>query len=78
MLRHTVEELARLRENEDRLVARDISRVLLHDPMFTLRVLRFLPTQRKPGRATEIPTVEHALMMLGVSPSALIVVGMNP
>jgi HD-like signal output (HDOD) protein len=68
VLHHTVEELARLRENEDRLVARDISRVLLHDPMFTLRVLRFLPTQRKPGRATEITTVEHALMMLGVSP----------
>lgn len=68
VLRRTVEELARLRANEDRLVARDISRVLLHDPMFTLRVLRFLPTQGKPGRPTEITTVEHALMMLGVSP----------
>jgi HD-like signal output (HDOD) protein len=68
VLRRTVEELSRLRENEDRLVARDISRVLLHDPMFTLRVLRFLPTQRKPGQPTEITTVEHALMMLGVSP----------
>jgi HD-like signal output (HDOD) protein len=68
VLRRTVEELARLRENEDRLVARDISRVLLHDPMFTLRVLRFLPTQRKSGRSAEITTVEHALMMLGVSP----------
>jgi HD-like signal output (HDOD) protein len=68
VLRRTVEELARLRENEDRVVARDISRVLLHDPMFTLRVLRFLPTQRKPGQPTEITTVEHALMMLGVSP----------
>jgi HD-like signal output (HDOD) protein len=68
VLRRTVEELARLRENEDRLVARDISRVLLHDPMFTLRVLRFLATQRKSGRSAEITTVEHALMMLGVSP----------
>jgi HD-like signal output (HDOD) protein len=68
VLRRTVEELARLRENEDRLVARDISRVLLHDPMFTLRVLRFLAAQSKPGRPTEITTVEHALMMLGVSP----------
>lgn len=68
VLRRTVDELSRLREHEDRLVARDISRVLLHDPMFTLRLLRFLPTQRKPGRPTEITTVEHALMMLGVSP----------
>ena len=68
VLRRTVEELSRLRESEDSLVARDISRVLLHDPMFTLRVLRFLPTQRKPGLPTEITTVEHALMMLGISP----------
>lgn len=68
VLRRTVEALAQLREREETLVARDISRVLLHDPMFTLRVLRFLPTQRKPGRPTEITTVEHALMMLGVSP----------
>jgi HD-like signal output (HDOD) protein len=68
VLRRTVEELARLRQNEDGLVARDISRVLLHDPMFTLRVLRFLQTRRKSGQPTEITTVEHALMMLGVSP----------
>jgi HD-like signal output (HDOD) protein len=68
VLRRSVEELARLRENEDKLVARDISRVLLHDPMFTLRVLRFLQTRRKSGQPTEITTVEHALMMLGVSP----------
>lgn len=68
VLRRTVDELSRLRKNEDRLVAHDISQVLLHDPMFTLRVLRFLPSQRKPERPTEITTVEHALMMLGVSP----------
>jgi HD-like signal output (HDOD) protein len=68
VLRRTVDALAHLREREENLVARDISRVLLHDPMFTLRVLRFLPTQREPERPTEITTVEHALMMLGVSP----------
>lgn len=41
VLRRTVDELARLREREDYLVGRDISWVLLHDPMFTLRVLRY-------------------------------------
>jgi len=68
VLRRTVTELARLRENENALVARDISRVLLHDPMFTLRVLCFLQQRRKPRQPTEVTTVEHALMMLGVSP----------
>lgn len=68
VLQRTVDELARLRENEERVVARDIARVLLHDPMFTLRVLRYLEAHRRATQITDITTVEHALMMLGVGP----------
>jgi HD-like signal output (HDOD) protein len=68
VLRHTVDELARLREHEERVIARDIARVLLHDPMFTLRVLRYLQAHRSAAQTTDITTVEHALMMLGISP----------
>lgn len=68
VLRRTVEELARLREHEERVVARDIARVLLHDPMFTLRVLRYLQAHRRAAQITDITTVEHALMMLGITP----------
>ncbi|MBI5909857.1 MAG: HDOD domain-containing protein [Betaproteobacteria bacterium] len=68
VLRRTVEELARLREHEERVVARDIARVLLHDPMFTLRVLRYLQAHRRAAQISDITTVEHALMMLGITP----------
>lgn len=68
VLRRTVEELARLREHEERVIARDIARVLLHDPMFTLRVLRYLQAHRRAAQTTDITTVEHALMMLGITP----------
>lgn len=68
VLRRTVEELAHLREHEERVVARDIARVLLHDPMFTLRVLRYLQEHRRATQITDITTVEHALMMLGITP----------
>lgn len=67
-LQRTVAELARLRENEERVIARDIARVLLHDPMFTLQVLRYLQTHRRAAQITDITTVEHALMMLGITP----------
>ncbi|MGP1675576.1 MAG: HDOD domain-containing protein [Burkholderiales bacterium] len=67
VLSRTVEELAQLREHEEHVVARDIAQVLLHDPMFTLRVLRYLQAHRGAAQKTEITTVEHALMMLGVS-----------
>ena len=68
VLRHTIEELARLREHEETVIARDIARVLLHDPMFTLRVLRYLQEHRRAAQITDITTVEHALMMLGITP----------
>lgn len=68
VLRRTVEELARLREHEERVIARDIARVLLHDPMFTLRVLRYLQLHRRASQITDITTAEHALMMLGIAP----------
>ncbi len=68
VLGRTVEELARLREHEERVLARDIARVLLHDPMFTLRVLRYLQAHRRAAQITDITTVEHALMMLGITP----------
>ncbi len=68
VMQRTIDQLARLRQDESRIVARDISRVVLHDPMFTLRVLRFLQQRRRVRQTTEVTTVEHALMMLGVSP----------
>jgi len=68
VLRRTIEELARLREHEERVIARDIARVLLHDPMFSLRVLRYLQVHRSTAQTTDITTVEHALMMLGIAP----------
>jgi len=68
VLRRTIVELARLREREEQVIARDIARVLLHDPLFTLQVLRYLQQHRRATQTSDITTVEHALMMLGVTP----------
>lgn len=67
VLQRTVEELSRLREREERVVARDIAHVLLHDPLFTLQVLRYLQAHRRAAQTSDITTLEHALMMLGIS-----------
>ncbi len=68
VLQRTVEELARLREDEDRVGVRNIAQVLLHDPLFTLRVLRYLQAHRRTVQTAEITTLEHAVMMLGITP----------
>lgn len=68
VLRSSIDELARLEQNEDNITARDISGVILRDPMLTLRVLRYLPEYRRNRPGTEITTVGHAVMMLGITP----------
>lgn len=68
VLRRTVDELARLREKEDDLNGRDLSEIILHDPLMTIKVLRYLQTHRSRGQTTEITTIHHAIMMVGTTP----------
>lgn len=68
VLRHTVQQLAELRENANKSSARVISSVILHDPMMTLRVLAYIETKRSKSRVTDITTIERALMMIGMEP----------
>ncbi len=64
VLRRTAKEIERLRKIEDRITAKDISVIVLHDPMMTIKVLRFIESRRKAG-SSEITTISHALMMMG-------------
>ena len=68
VLARTLAELAILHQKKDGITARDVARVLLHDPMFSLRLLRQVQALRGPGQNADISTVEHALMMLGIEP----------
>lgn len=68
VMRDSVDALRRLREREDNVAARDISGVILRDPLFTLNVLRHLQEQRRGSQTMEITTISHAVMMLGVTP----------
>ena len=68
VLPQSVERLAQLRAKAEYIRPRDISQAVLHDPMLTLSVLRFLRLQRTDRMLTDITTVEHAVMMMGVDP----------
>lgn len=65
VLRRTMIELNQLRKKEEDITARDISRVILHDPLMTLKLLRFSQSRRKDVESTEITTIEHVIMMHG-------------
>ena len=64
VLKKTADEIGRLRGMEDRITGKDISAVILRDPLMTIKVLRFIESRRKTEGA-EITTISHALMMMG-------------
>jgi HD-like signal output (HDOD) protein len=67
VLASTVQEMARLRKDEDSVTARDLANVLLRDPLMTLKTLRFSQSRLTRRQPTEVTTVEHALMMHGLT-----------
>src|SRR3954465_5154247 len=67
VLASTVQEISALRENEDSVTGRDLSNILLHDPLMPVKVLRFSQSRLTRRQPTEVTTVEHALMMHGLT-----------
>ncbi|HYD94973.1 MAG TPA: HDOD domain-containing protein [Noviherbaspirillum sp.] len=68
VLRHTVHAMDEARLRLERINVREIADIALHDPMMTVRVLRFSAAHRGRRQLQDISTVEHAVMMLGVEP----------
>ena len=68
VLRQSVDTLHELMQREDEVVARELSNVILRDPMLTLQVLRTLQTLHPNRQITDITTIEHGVMMMGVTP----------
>ncbi len=68
VLRRTVVELARLKGREDELNGHELSAVILHDPIMTVKVLRYLESHRSKHQTTDITTIDRAIMMIGTTP----------
>lgn len=68
VLRRTVTELASLREREDELNGRELTAAILHDPIMTVKVLRYLESHRGRNQITDITTIDRAIMMIGTTP----------
>ncbi|MEJ5211251.1 MAG: HDOD domain-containing protein [Burkholderiales bacterium] len=68
VLQRTVETLAHFRAREDDLDARELADAIMHDPLMTLRVLRFLQVHHSRRQSRDITTIAHALMMVGTTP----------
>ncbi len=68
VLRNSVQELERLRENAETANGRLLAGVILHDPLLTLRVMAYIEAHRRARQTTDITTIDRAIMMIGIEP----------
>lgn len=68
VLNSTQNTLSAMKLNDDTLLPVELSVVILRDPLFAAAVLRHMQSHRNKLRNTDITTIEHALMMLGIEP----------
>lgn len=68
ILRQTSRALPEASARSESINVREIASIVLHDPLMTVRVLRFSSRHRGRRQLQDLSTVEHAVMMLGVEP----------
>lgn len=65
ILRLTASRLAELRDSAEVINTRTLANIIMHDPLMTLRVFRFMKENRSKSQNAEITTIERALVMIG-------------
>jgi HD-like signal output (HDOD) protein len=68
VLRVTKRHLEEMREDIDRVDARELARVILHDPIMTVRVLAYIQPFHGRSLPHDITTIAGAIMMSGLMP----------
>lgn len=68
MLRRSITDLEKLHKNAGTGNSRALAEAVLHDPLFTLRVLKYVGEHRNQRQQTDIATIDRAIMMIGVEP----------
>lgn len=68
VLRVTQRRLDEMRANLDRVDARELARVILQDPIMTVRVLAYIQPMRGRSLQHDITTIASAVMMAGIEP----------
>lgn len=67
VLKHTAREIGHLQEHEDDLGARAVANVVVQDPLFTVKLLRYLLDHKHSRQLRDLVQVEQVIMMLGLN-----------
>jgi HD-like signal output (HDOD) protein len=67
VLRHTARELERLHADEENLGARNVSNVVMHDPLMAVKLLRYMQNHKHSRQMRDLVQLEQAIMMMGTT-----------
>lgn len=68
VLRHTKRQLDEAATNIDRVSARELSQIVLLDPLMAVKVLSYIQPYKGKSLRSDITTIGSAIMMLGIEP----------
>ncbi len=68
VLKQTARDLTALKADDKRLNAHAVAQVIAHDPIMTVKLLRYLQRNKRSTQTTEVMQIEQALLMLGLEP----------
>ena len=68
VLRQTARDLEELRADDEKLTAIGVANIIAHDPIMTVKLLRYLQQHKHKIQTTEVIQVEQALLMMGIEP----------
>lgn len=68
ILRQTARRLEEARQNIDKVSGRDITAIVLQDPLMAVRVLAYIQPFSGKHLHSDITTIANAVMMLGIEP----------
>lgn len=68
VLRHTARQLEEAHARIDRINGRDVARIVLQDPLMTVKVLAYIQPFSGKRLRSDITTIASAVMMIGVEP----------
>ena len=68
VLARTIAELQRIGDDIDRVSMPHVAEIVMHDPLMTFKVLRYIQQRRRKSQVVDVTTIAHSLMMVGINP----------
>jgi HD-like signal output (HDOD) protein len=65
-LQYTLDQMLNMQSRSDEISIREIAQLIKHDPLLTLRLIRYQQAHRSLAQHTDVNTIDRVLLMIGL------------